>query len=276
MPGLHEHTAIREEDGRRLATLDRAWEIWGPDGGYMASIALRAAGLDAPDGHRPISLKCQYLNVGRFEEAEVRTEALKRGRTAACTRVDLVQGAKTTLTAEVWTTSKDDGPILREHEKPKVPRPNDLVTRPQVKHHQSGHRFWDNFEVRPVKQRVLGVPDPRGARLQTWYRYNDFPETSDPFLDYARAIVLIDTLLWPTFVFSQPQPLDYYAPSLDLSVWLHEPPGPRDWLLLDARTDTVAGGVIFGDARVWTDDGRLVATGASQMLVTPIAKPGAH
>jgi acyl-CoA thioesterase II len=233
----------------------------------MASVALRAAGLEAPAGHRPVSLKCQYLNVGKFENVEVRTTALKQGRSAGCTRVDLLQGERMTLTAEVWTTNRTDGPVAREIPLPKVPRPNDLVTQPQVKKHQSGHRFWDNFEVRPVKPRDLGVPDPRGAKLETWYRYTDFPETRDPFLDYGRAIVLIDTLLWPTFYFSQPQPVDYIAPSLDLSVWLHEPPGPRDWLLLEAHTHTAGGGVIYGEARVWTDDGRLVASGGSQMLV---------
>ena len=77
-------------------------------------------------------------------------------------------------------------------------------------------------------------------------------------------------MLWPTFFFSQPQPVDYIAPSLDLSVWFHEPPGARDWLLLDATTDTAGGSVIFGEARIWSDDGRLIATGAGQMLVTPL------
>ena len=69
MAGLSEHTAIRTVDDQQLATLDKAWEIWGPNGGYIASICLRAAGMAAPDGHRPLSLKCQYLNAGRFEDA---------------------------------------------------------------------------------------------------------------------------------------------------------------------------------------------------------------
>jgi acyl-CoA thioesterase II len=271
MAGLHEHTAIREEDGRRLATFDKAWEIWGPDGGYMATIALRAAGLEAPKNHRPISLKCHYLNPGKFEDVEIRTDVLKKGKSACCIRVDLIQGEKITLTSEIWTTSRNEGPILREHAKPKVARPNDLVTRNQVKG-GSRYPFWENFEQRPAKERTLGIPDPRGAVLETWYRYKDFPETDDPYLDYGRAIVLIDTLLWPTFFFSQPQPVDYIAPSLDRSVWFHEPPGVRDWLLLDASTDTASGGVIFGEARIWTDDGRLIATGASQMLVTPLSR----
>lgn len=60
----------------------------------------------------------------------------------------------------------------------------------------------------------------------------------------------------------------YIAPSLDLSVWFHDAPGPEsEWLLLDVRADTAKAGLIYGDARVWTQDGRLVATGGSHLLV---------
>ena len=37
-------TAVSGEDGRYTATLSHDWEIWGPNGGYVAAIALRAAG----------------------------------------------------------------------------------------------------------------------------------------------------------------------------------------------------------------------------------------
>ncbi len=199
---------------------------------------------------------------------------LKAGKSIACIRVDLLQGERHVLSAQVWTTNRTEGPIAREAKRPRVARPADLVS---LESHPMGtgqrHPFWQNFERRPAKQRVPGVPDPRGARLEGWYRYLDFEETPDPYLDFSRAVVLIDTLLWPTFFFNQPPPVDYIAPSLDLSVWFHEAPGARDWLLLDSRADTAGGGVIFGDGRIWTDDGRLIATGASQMLVAALA-PG--
>ncbi len=36
-------TRVEGEKGRYKATLSRAWELWGPSGGYVAAIALRAA-----------------------------------------------------------------------------------------------------------------------------------------------------------------------------------------------------------------------------------------
>ena len=34
-------TAVEGSDGRYRARLSRDWEIWGPNGGYLAAIALR-------------------------------------------------------------------------------------------------------------------------------------------------------------------------------------------------------------------------------------------
>ena len=52
MGALQQDTAITRDGERLTALLDPAWNIWGPNGGYVASIALRAAGAVAPEGHR--------------------------------------------------------------------------------------------------------------------------------------------------------------------------------------------------------------------------------
>jgi hypothetical protein len=48
---------LEGEGGRYSTRLDKAWEIWGPSGGYLAALALRAAGKCAevaqPDVSRP-------------------------------------------------------------------------------------------------------------------------------------------------------------------------------------------------------------------------------
>ena len=89
------------------------------------------------------------------------------------------------------------------------------------------------------------------------------------FADCARSLVLIDTILWAAHRRAQPPETDYIAPSLDLTVWLHEPPRGSDWLLLDARSEKAHGGLIHGSGQVWSEDGRLLATGGGHMLHTP-------
>jgi hypothetical protein len=72
MGTLQDDTALTARDGKLFVTLSQDWNIWGPNGGYVAAIALRAAGKVAPAGHRPSSISVQYLSVGKFEECEGR------------------------------------------------------------------------------------------------------------------------------------------------------------------------------------------------------------
>lgn len=73
------------DEGRYTATPSRDWEIWGPMGGYIASFALRAAGVASPH-ERPAAFSCHYLGVARFEPIDIRVEARKEGRAAAAPR----------------------------------------------------------------------------------------------------------------------------------------------------------------------------------------------
>ena len=45
-------------------------EIWGPSGGYLAALALRAAGLCA-EIPRPASYYCHFLASPEFDEVEL-------------------------------------------------------------------------------------------------------------------------------------------------------------------------------------------------------------
>lgn len=58
------------------------------------------------------------------------------------------------------------------------------------------------------------------------------------------------------------------APSLDVAAWFHLPMG-GDWLLLDVAAERAAGGLIHGTARVWSADGKLIASGGSGLAVLP-------
>ena len=54
---LDQATRLEGDAGRYSVVLSDAWEIWGPSGGYLAALALRAAG-DCAEIPRPASFYC--------------------------------------------------------------------------------------------------------------------------------------------------------------------------------------------------------------------------
>ena len=86
-----DNTAVRQTAAGLAATLADDWAVWGPNGGYIASIALRAAGLSAPEGHRPAAFSCQYLSTAAFGDIKVEVEPVRQGRSAWCLNVGLGQ-----------------------------------------------------------------------------------------------------------------------------------------------------------------------------------------
>ena len=67
--------------------------------------------------------------------------------------------------------------------------------------------------------------------------------------------------------------MDYVGPSLDVSVWFHASSAADEWLLADATAPVAGEGLVYGEGRVWARDGRLLASGASNMMVMPL-RPG--
>lgn len=268
MGALQIDTAISRDGERLTAVLDKAWNIWGPNGGYVASIALRAAGMAAPEGHRPATISVQYLSVAQFAPVECSVTPVKTGRNAWLLNVTLVQDGKTFLQAQVWTTSKQDGPQVTEATMPDVPHPDSLKT---LSEHLGPEAepitgFWKNIDFKPLVFTPWDQPQPVGpAVLREWYSFVGY-EPGDAFLDACRSLILIDTLLWPTHHRGLAERPNYVAPSLDVTVWFHQSAIDADWLLTDAQADIATAGLIHGRGRIWTADGRLVASGGSNLL----------
>jgi acyl-CoA thioesterase II len=265
-------TQVTDQGGVLRAEVARRWEVWGPNGGYLSAIALRAVALRAPAGHRPASISVQYLNRGVFGAAELRVEPLKLARNAACLAVELWQEERRTLVATVWTTDKTDGPAYRDAAPPAVPGPEALADFDTYLEPGRKMAFWDNFDARPVAWPWPGTPDPRGHVFEQWMRFKGHVAGRDAWLDQARALLLIDTMLWPAHWRGEPPGADYAAPSLDVTAWFHAPGEAADWLLAQAHTPVAGGGLIHGHARIWSEDGQLIASGGSQLLHLPLRR----
>lgn len=266
-------SAVQKTSAGLMANFDADWDIWGPVGGYVAAIALRGVGQAAAEGHRPVTLTCQFLARGAAGPVKVEVDSVKPGSTA-CYSVRLLQGETIVLTAQVWTTAKTEGPERCDIAMPDVPPPEELepITEQLARCGHQPHPFWINMDGRQVDFRAPGVPDPRGCRTERWLRFKDWEETSDPFLDAARALVGIDTHIWASHNRGLSQLPDYVAPSLDLTVWFHQTVPSSDWQLIEARSDLTAEALLSGTAKVWSKDGRLIASGGGQCLVVPIRR----
>lgn len=267
MSNFDQDTAVEAcgDDGLYRASLSRRWEIWGPNGGYMAAIALRAAGKYAP-GFTPVSFYCQYLNVAKFEPVDIQVSSLKSGKVASALTVVISQNNKIILNAQVWLTIDLPGYEHDHISKPSCWKEHtETESDDDVSHY--GYQFWNNFLKKPVIPMLFEKKEGQIPRFSSWFRFEPDFEINDAFLDAARSLVLIDTLQWPAVYRSYgPGDMEYVAPSLDLAVQFHRSSQNSPWLFCDAFGDYAHRGVIAGKGEVWDEQGQLIASGRSQSL----------
>jgi acyl-CoA thioesterase II len=271
MGDLAEDTAVEAVgDGMYTAKLNADWEIWGPMGGYVAAVALRAAGA-ASSQPFPAAFSCHYLSVARFAPVDIRVQSRKKGRTAEAQRVEITQDERPVLDAMVWSTGEVEG---LEHDvtvAPEVAGPDALTSMAELMA-EAGERpavpFMGNFDVRPLTFERPWPPDgPREPVHQQWMRYLPTSTFDDPWVDAARSVILVDLPSWPSVhrmhAWRQPP---YTAPTLDLNVAFHHPSTREPWLLCDGAAPLSANGLFGWNARVWSPGGTLHASGGGQCL----------
>ncbi len=256
-------------DGHYRANLSKDWEIWGPNGGYVAAIALRAAGCEARIP-RPAAFAGHFLAVARFAPVDVAVTAVHRGRRSESLHVSLRQEGRTVLEALVRTAAS--GPGL-EHDTggaPEVPDPEGLESADALRDPEwPTFPFWQNLDARPVHpERFREEPRARDPIWREWYRFRPGATFDDPFVDAGRLLLLIDTLSWPAAC--QPHPnSNFQAPNIDAVTWFHRADAASEWLLADNECRVADGGLMGTTGRVWSRDRKLLASGGAQLLCVP-------
>ncbi|WP_194813776.1 thioesterase family protein [Nocardia sp. XZ_19_385] len=255
-------TAVDGAAGQYAATLSPDWEAWGPVGGYLAALAVRAA---REHGELPhvASATCQFLSVAEFGPVQLTAETLRAGRRAESIQVRMTQRGKPILAALVWLSADglDAGVHHDVARMPMAPPPEGLrswddltVPMPSV---------WKSVEGRPVvwhehwNERPLGAPEWQG-----WFRFR--PGCTDPAADAARQLILLDLMPYQALLAAHREQL--LAPNLDLSVQFHRTGPVDDWLFAEASCDIVESGLAGFRSRVWSRDGQLLASGSGQLL----------
>jgi acyl-CoA thioesterase len=262
-------TAVEGGEGRYTARLSSDWEIWGPMGGYVASIALRAAG--AHSGlTRPAAMSVHFLSVASFDAVDIEVATLRSSRRAASVRVDVSQGGKAVLEALVWMVAGAGDGLVHDHAvAPAVTHHSELKTIRELVDPETRppFRFWENFDAKPLKWVEDWENRPPGEPVwQQWLRFLPTPTFADPYVDACRLLILADVASWPSAAQAHRANSGFIAPNLDVNVQFHRPASEHEWLLADGFSGVAEDGLIGFRSQVWSDGGALLASGSGQLL----------
>ena len=249
-------------------------------GGQVAAHALVAASRTVPDRYAVHSLHSYFLRPGDTAVPIVYdVENVREGRSFATRRVLARQHGRPIFAMTTNFQVPEDG-LDHQDEMPDVPGPEDCPTLTEVFAGRDEHgasdewvREWAALDVRyagnsrPGGGEVQVPGEPSRARL--WIRA-DGELPSDPLqhtaaFTYASDMTLLGASLVPHGVhISSPS---VQAASLDHSIWFHRPFRADQWWLYDQHSPSASGGRGLVFARVFTEDGRLVASVAQEGLI---------
>jgi acyl-CoA thioesterase len=254
-----------DPDAPGRAELSPSWAVWGPNGGYLAAIAFRAA-MARSRLPRPASFHAHFLAVGEFGPVALHVRSLGGGKRAESLRVDIVQKDRPLLAASVWMV--DDGLRGYEHDfgrAPEVPGPATLPSYHELApDYDQWYPIWRSMEGKPLRFR--GPPGEPVSR--TWLRFDETP-IPDRQADAVRQLFWLDFPGWNATISAHAWPFPYLTPNLDLMVQFHRFAPEADWMLVDGNVLVAEDGLVGCASRLWTEDGRLLATGASKHVCRP-------
>jgi len=269
MGALDLDSAVTGDGGRFTANISRDWEIWGPNGGFLAVLALRAAGAHT-DLCRPASFNCHFLGVADFAPVDLHVRTLRRTKRAESVAVSMTQNESPILEAMVWIVGEVDGLTHDAWTMPRVDEPRGLPTVAERMPEGPNFPFWSNLECRPCDWIDDWDHRPPGEfQENAWYRFRPTATFDDPFVDAGRSLLVLDTVLWPVAMRGHTDDAGWYAPSIDVQARFHALVPESEFLLTDAHSPSAHDGLVSGVASVWSEDGRLLASGGQQMLCRP-------
>jgi acyl-CoA thioesterase len=250
-------TAVqRSEGGGLVAQLDPGWDVGGGilNGGYLLSVAARAAVLESPHPH-PVALAASYLRAPAAGPATLTVQPGPSGRTLAHSLVTLADAGGPALTVQATTATLGHDPSAYSQPMPDVPPVEECfsvaehrdLAPPGVHVPGLSLRVDTRLDIATAGW-AFGRPSGEPV-LRAWMRFADGREP-DPL-----ALVTFADALPPTsFAMGNLG----WAPTVQLQVLVRALPAPG-WCLVEARSSEIAGGWVDEDYRIWDSTGRLVA-----------------
>jgi acyl-CoA thioesterase-2 len=250
-------------------------------GGQVAAQALMAAQLTVPDDRSVHSLHIYFILGGDPSIPIVYdVERIRDGRSFTTRRVAARQHGAIifymTASFQVHEPGWDHQDVM-----PEVPAPEDSTPLIELinTRGQEGVDLWEqewaSFDLRYVGDN-RAEDDPQRELVpvcqRMWFRANGelpaSPTIHNAAFTYISDFSLLGASLLPHGVFiGMP---NVQAASLDHVIWFHHPMRVDQWLLYDQTSPSASGARGLSTARVFSQDGTLVATVAQEGLIRPV------
>lgn len=236
------------------------WIVAGPNGGYMASVILRAIEAEVGEPARaPRSLTVHYASRPSDGPVEIETRVERVGRSLSTVSARVMEGDRLIAVALAALSRPRGGPRFQHVALPPEVRPPERstpMTRPAERAPIPMHeRFETRFatDVRPWS-------GAEQARTVAWIRLAEDPRPVDALL----AATLADALPPAVFAVARPDETLGAVPTIDLTVHFRAPlphPGlsPGDFVLAAFQTRVLADGFLEEDGELYAPDGTLLA-----------------
>jgi acyl-CoA thioesterase-2 len=267
-----------EENLFRGASQDLGWGT--VFGGQVLGQALSAAVRTVPPERRVHSLHAYFLRPGDVRRPIVYdVDRIRDGGSFTTRRVRAIQNGQPIFNMSASFQVPEDG-FEHQDEMPEVPAPESLPTEgervaPHVEKLPAGMRE-KALAPRPFELRMASSEDellfqtkPKAPTRMVWLRANgtlpDDPGLHPYLLAYASDYSFVTTSLLPHGVTWLTPGMQ--VASLDHAMWFHQPFRIDDWLLHVMDSPKAHGGRGLVRGRVFSRDGRLVASTAQEGLI---------
>lgn len=255
-------------------------------GGQVIAQALLAA-ENTVDPDRPAhSLHAYFLRGGSEDFAiDYKVDRDFDGGSFSNRRVVASQQDRPILNLTASFQKQQEGLHHLDAEMPDVPGPEELeseavvrrrfaeAARPEARHHFLAPR---PVEMRAVEGRHWMNPQPAPPRSHSWFKtvapLPDDPRIHRAVLAFASDMSLLGTCALPHGLSWARG--EVVSASLDHAVWFHEPFRADEWLLYATDSPWSGGGRGFNRGRVFTRDGRLVASVAQEGMIRKVVPKG--
>ncbi|HEU0131555.1 MAG TPA: thioesterase family protein [Mycobacteriales bacterium] len=241
------------------------WVYTGPNGGYIASLVLRAMTAEVDDpGRAARSLTVHYLRPAASAPARVTTRVVRAGRSVTTLAADLYQEDTHVATAlAAFARPREGTPSFHDATPPYPAGPDE--TPPSAWPDHLRPPIARQFEYRPLTTERLFEGAER-AEAAAWLRLAD-PEPYDPVL-----LATVSDAVVPAVFAKATTPLA--AVTVDLTVHFRGPataPPGDGWCLAAFRSTVAADGYVEEDGEMYAADGTLLAQSRQLAVLVPMS-----